>query len=72
MPGEANGWDVARRARELQALLPVIYMTGDSAEHWRAQGVPGSVLLQKPFVSAQLITALSTLLNDAGMSALGQ
>lgn len=67
MPGEKNGWDVARRARELQPFIPVIYMTGDSAEQWRAQGVPGSVLLQKPFVAAQLITALTGLLNDASM-----
>lgn len=67
MPGEGNGWDVARRARELQPSLPVVYMTGDSAVEWRAQGVPGSVLLQKPFVEAQLITALTTLLNEAGM-----
>lgn len=67
MPGEKNGWDVARRARELQPMIPVIYMTGDSADQWRAQGVPGSILLQKPFVGAQLITALTSLLNEAGM-----
>lgn len=65
MPGEADGWDLARRARELQPLMPVIYMTGDSAKDWAAQGVPNSVLLQKPFVHAQLVTALTTLLNDA-------
>jgi DNA-binding response OmpR family regulator len=69
MPGKGSGWDVARRARELQPLLPVIYMTGDSAEQWRAHGVPGSVLLQKPFVGAQLIISLSNLLNEAGMAA---
>jgi DNA-binding response OmpR family regulator len=68
MPGNGDGWDVARRARELQPLLPVIYMTGDSAEQWRAHGVPGSVLLQKPFVGAQLIIALTNLLNEAGMA----
>lgn len=32
MAGEADGWDLARRARELQPLMPVIYMTGDSAK----------------------------------------
>jgi CheY-like chemotaxis protein len=68
MPGKGDGWDVARRARELQPSIPVIYMTGDSADQWRAHGVPGSVLLQKPFVAAQLITALTTLLNEAGMA----
>jgi CheY-like chemotaxis protein len=68
MPGGLNGWDLARRARELQPLLPIIYMTGDSAAAWRAQGVPGSILLQKPFADAQLVTALTSLLNEAGMN----
>lgn len=72
MSGEANGWDLARRARELQPLMPVIYMTGDSAKDWAAQGVPNSILLQKPFVHAQLVTALTTLLNDAATSGIGQ
>lgn len=70
MPGQINGWDLARRARELQPLMPVIYMTGDSAKEWAAQGVPNSILLQKPFVHAQLVTALTTLLNDAATSGL--
>ncbi|WP_051110800.1 response regulator [Rhizobium sp. 2MFCol3.1] len=72
MPGETDGWDLARRAREMQPLMPVIYMTGDSAKEWAAQGVPNSVLLQKPFVHAQLVTALTTLLNDAAASSIGQ
>ncbi|WP_459465200.1 response regulator, partial [Rhizobium sp. No.120] len=72
MPGEANGWDLARRARELQPVMPVIYVTGDSAQDWAAQGVPNSVLLQKPFVHAQLVTALTTLLNDAATKGIGQ
>jgi len=46
-------------------------MTGDSAKNWAAQGVPDSVLLQKPFVHAQLVTALTTLLNEATMSGVG-
>jgi CheY-like chemotaxis protein len=66
MPGTATGWDVAHRARELCPTMPVIYMTGDSAYLWTAHGVPNSVLLQKPFVDAQLITALATLLNNLG------
>jgi DNA-binding response OmpR family regulator len=60
-----SGWDVGRHARELVATMPVIYMTADSAKAWSSQGVPNSVLLQKPFVPAQLITALSTLLNQS-------
>jgi hypothetical protein len=47
----------------------VIYLSGDSAHEWTAQGVPGSVMLQKPFVMAQLITAITTLLNQASSAA---
>lgn len=64
MPGRLSGWEVARHARELKATMPVIYMTGDSAAEWAAQGVPNSVVLQKPFAEAQLVTALTTLLNQ--------
>ena len=31
-----TGWDVARRARELNAVLPVVYITGAAAEIGRA------------------------------------
>jgi len=40
-----------------------VYMTGAAAGHWAAQGVPNSILLAKPFAPAQLVTALSNLLN---------
>lgn len=58
-----TGWDIARHARELCPTLPVVYMTGDSSHEWAAYGVPGSILLGKPFAEAQLITAISQLLN---------
>jgi hypothetical protein len=45
--------------------MPVIYMTGDSALHRSGNGVPGSVLLQKPFADAQLISVLASLLHPA-------
>ena len=64
-PKRLTGWEVARRARELNPTLPVIYMTGDSTHEWAAQGVPNSVLLAKPFAPAQVVTAISQLLNDA-------
>jgi hypothetical protein len=44
-------------------------MSGDSAFEWHAQGVPGSVMIQKPFVMAQIVTALSQLLNQAPVEA---
>jgi DNA-binding response OmpR family regulator len=60
-----SGWDVAKRARELNPNLPVIYMTGDSANDWSANGVPNSLLIMKPFAPAQIVTAVSQLLNSS-------
>jgi CheY-like chemotaxis protein len=61
-----NGWELARHARESVPHIPVVYMSGDSAHEWDAQGVPNSIMVAKPFVGAQIITAISTLLNQAG------
>ena len=60
-----SGWDVARRAREINPRMPILYMSGDSAHEHSAMGVPGSLMLQKPFAAAQVVTAISTLLNEA-------
>jgi CheY-like chemotaxis protein len=60
-----DGWEVARTVRDLNPELPVIYMTGSAATDWGAKGVPKSILLSKPFASAQLITAVSQLLNGS-------
>ena len=59
-----NGWAVAVEARTKLPLLPVVYMTGDSAADWTAFGVPKSVLVQKPFVGAQVLAAVTTLMNS--------
>lgn len=61
-----NGWEIARHARELRPDLPVVYMTADSGAEWAANGVPKSVLVQKPFAPAQIVTAIATLINEAG------
>jgi DNA-binding response OmpR family regulator len=58
-----EGWDVARYAREMDPAVPVVYMSGDSAEDWGSKGVPNSIMLAKPFAPAQLVTAVSQLLN---------
>jgi FixJ family two-component response regulator len=63
-----DGWDVARTARERNPELPIVYMTGDSAIAWPSHGVPKSILLQKPIAAAQLVTAISTLLNGVDSS----
>ena len=59
-----SGWEVARHARELNPLLPILYTTGDSAMDWPVQGVPKSVVIQKPYVTAQVLTAISTLMTE--------
>jgi DNA-binding response OmpR family regulator len=61
--GRTDGWEVARAAREIDPAMPVIYMTGTHGEEWASKGVPNSVLLTKPFAPAQIVTALSQLLN---------
>jgi hypothetical protein len=38
-------------------------MTGAAAADWSANGVPKSILLNKPFAPAQIVTAVSQLLN---------
>jgi CheY-like chemotaxis protein len=63
LEGKLTGWDVARRARELNHEMPVIYTTGKAADEWHSLGVPNSVLLAKPFAPAQIITAVAQLLN---------
>lgn len=60
-----DGWDIARHARELKPGFPIVYMTGDSSHDWSARGVPNSVVVSKPFAPAQIVTAISGLLNDA-------
>jgi DNA-binding NtrC family response regulator len=64
-----DGWAVAQRARELIPQMPVVYMSGDSAHEWASKGVPGSVILAKPFAPAQLVTAVSNLVTEADMRA---
>jgi CheY-like chemotaxis protein len=65
LPGGSDGWEIARHARELKADLPIVYTTADSATDWPVKGVPNSVVVQKPFAGAQLLTAISTLMTKA-------
>jgi CheY-like chemotaxis protein len=68
--GRMSGWEVAQSARRLDPAFPIIYTTGVSAPDWPALGVPNSVLLAKPFAPAQLITAISQLLNTGAQRAI--
>jgi len=57
------GWDVARHAREINPRTPVVYIGGDSECDWAARGVPNSIMIPKPFVPAQVLSAISRLMS---------
>lgn len=61
--GKINGWEVAEQARQIDPEFPIVYMSGAHAEDWPSKGVPNSIMLAKPFAPAQLVTAVSQLLN---------
>lgn len=62
LSGSMNGWEAARKARKIVPDLPVLYMTAGAGNEWPSEGVPSSILLQKPFDLAQLVTTVSQLL----------
>jgi CheY-like chemotaxis protein len=64
LTGKMDGWEVAQRAREIEPDFPVVYMSGAAAADWTSKGVPNSIMLAKPFAPAQLLTAISNLLNS--------
>jgi DNA-binding response OmpR family regulator len=64
LPGMLDGWEIVRIAREIDPGFPIVYMTGAAADDWPSKGVPNSILLNKPFAPAQLVTAVSQLLNS--------
>jgi DNA-binding response OmpR family regulator len=64
LKGRLNGWEVAAQIRETDPVFPVIYMSGAHAYEWPSKGVPNSNMLAKPFAPAQLVTAVSQLLNS--------
>ena len=63
---EVDGWGVARHARLKFPSIAVVYITADSADAWSSEGVPNSIVLQKPFADAQLMDAVTTSLREAG------
>jgi len=65
LAGGLDGWEVAKHAREIDPGFAVVYMTGAAADQWASRGVPNSILLTKPFAPAQLVTAVSNLLNTS-------
>ena len=57
-----DGWSLARRARELDPQIRVLFVSGDSAHEHADHGVPGSVMLSKPFEAEDFETAIADLL----------
>jgi DNA-binding response OmpR family regulator len=62
--GRLDGWEVAQKAREIDPEFPIVYMSGAAAADWASKGVPNSIMLEKPFAPAQLVTAVANLLNS--------
>ncbi len=63
LAGRTNGWEIAKLSRRLNPEFPVVYMTGSNGAEWASEGVPNSILVQKPFAPAQAVVAVSQLLN---------
>jgi CheY-like chemotaxis protein len=63
LDSKVTGWDVTRHGRKLNPDLPVVYVTASERHDWASLGVPSSVLIEKPFAPAQVLTAVSQLLN---------
>ncbi|THD63871.1 response regulator [Phenylobacterium sp.] len=60
--GQIDGWHVAKQAREQFPEMAIIYVSGGSSNDWASKGVPGSVMIVKPYATSQLIVAVSTAL----------
>jgi CheY-like chemotaxis protein len=56
LPGGMDGWRLAEAARRLRPGLPIIYVTGYSAEQPRT--VSGSRFMTKPYRPAMVIQAI--------------
>ncbi|MBO6527533.1 response regulator [Erythrobacter sp.] len=55
-----DGWDVARRSRQLVGELPIIFVSADAASEWEEQNILNSVMLAKPVQGRDLLEAVAT------------
>lgn len=60
-----DGWEVGQRARELVPTMPVVYVSGDSNHEWVSRGVPGSIMVSKPFRPGEVVTAVAMVVDQA-------
>src|SRR5919206_1963994 len=58
LPGEINGFELARRARALHPVLKLIYCTGESELEPSEIGQAFGPLLKKPYTNGRLIALL--------------
>ena len=63
LPGQLDGWAIARLARQLRSNLPVIYATGYTVD--RSAEVPGAIFLNKPYQPSQIVETIDRLLRSA-------
>lgn len=56
-----DGFDLARQARAAYPDLPVVFVSGTAASRHAAEGVEGSVFINKPYHPRQIIEALSAM-----------
>ena len=63
-----TGWTLGERARELRPSIAVLYVSGGSAIAHQSQGVEGSMVLAKPFLSEDLCGIVASLLDRAKLA----
>lgn len=61
LPGDIDGFALARAARRIRPALPVVYASGRFAADDRGQAVEGAVFLAKPFPVALADSTLRAL-----------
>ncbi|SFP26129.1 response regulator [Qipengyuania nanhaisediminis] len=54
-----DGWDVARKSRELLGELPIIFVSEDSQCDWEKQYISKSVMFAKPVQGKDLLEAVN-------------
>jgi CheY-like chemotaxis protein len=59
LPGDASGWEVADASRGSRPDMPVIYTSGNACDV--ARQVPGSIFLDKPYRTSELLSACERL-----------
>lgn len=62
LPGPVDGWEIARKARARWPDIPVVYVTGEGEDEWPQKGVPGSLILQKPYTAVTLLAVVERLM----------